>query len=116
MDGILTSFILLPTIPSYETLVTGIDETTAQNSVSFNVFPNPINSNPCIELYLEKETLVQISILDIHGRLVTNIHQQEFHSGKNQMTLNADKLSPGIYFCQLQIGNEVITKKMVKIE
>lgn len=100
----------------YETIVTGINEEIVQSSVSFNVFPNPINSNPSIEFYLENETLVQISILDIHGRIVSKILIEELQKGNNQVSWNAEKISSGIYFCQLKIGNELITRKVVKIE
>jgi hypothetical protein len=99
----------------YETLITGMDEEIVRNSVSINVFPNPINSNPTIEIQMKKETPAQILILDIHGKVITKLKAEELKSGNSYFKWNAERLSPGIYFCQLKMGSEILTRKVVKI-
>jgi len=99
----------------YEALYTGDGESLTLENSALQIFPNPINSNPVIEFYLENNGSVQISILDIHGRIVSEILTQDLQSGKNQVTLNTEKMSSGIYFCRLQIENKVMTKKVVKL-
>jgi len=82
----------------------------------FNIYPNPVNLNPIIEFELINDGIVNISILDVHGRIVSEILASELKSGKKQMTWNAEKLFPGVYFCRLQIANEVVLKKVIKME
>jgi hypothetical protein len=100
---------------SFELLQTGKDEFISNEISSLTVFPNPINSNPTIEFYLENESPVQVSILDIHGRIITELLSEELQSGKNHVSWNAENISSGIYFCRLQIENKVMTKKVVKL-
>jgi len=82
----------------------------------FNIYPNPVNSNPIIEFELINDGMVNISLLDVHGRIVSEILATELQSGKKQMIWNAEKLPPGVYFCWLQIANEIVIKKVIKME
>jgi len=99
----------------YESLITGYNEFENHGAFSVNIFPNPINSQPTIEIYLKNSGLVNISILDIHGRVVTELQKGEMQSGKNQLTWNAENISAGIYFCRLQTGNDLMTRKVIKL-
>ena len=86
-----------------------------EDRVALRIFPNPINSNPSIEFYLNNENIVQLSILDIHGKVISEMESQKLQKGKNQLTWNAKSMAPGVYFCRLQIGNKVVTTKLVKL-
>ena len=44
---------------------------------------------------------VQINILDIQGRVVKNITNDSYAEGLNNITINGDDLSSGVYFVQL---------------
>jgi len=100
----------------YEGLFTEYSEPGNLNESSINVFPNPINSNPTIEFYLKNRGVVNISILDIHGRVISEIKTGELQSGKNQLTWNVENISAGVYFCRLQTGNEEEIMKLIKLE
>ena len=100
----------------YEALQVGINESVGADIFSFKIFPNPINSPPSLEFYLENETSVQLIILDIHGRVIYDMETSELQTGNNHIRWNAGNISPGVYFCRLQIGSEILTKKVVKIE
>ncbi|MCB2222354.1 MAG: T9SS type A sorting domain-containing protein [Bacteroidetes bacterium] len=100
----------------YDDLGTGISNDSFNDKVVFSVFPNPINSNPTIEFYLEKESSVVLSIMDIPGRIIFEVYTQALQIGKNHLTWDAEKMAPGVYLCHLKIGNEVSTRKVVKIE
>jgi len=99
----------------YESLITGYNKFENLEAFSISVFPNPINSKPIIEFYLQNYSQVNLTVLDITGRVVFEPLTRELQSGKNQLTLNTENLSPGVYFCRLQVGEEVLTRKIIKL-
>lgn len=100
---------------AYEFYDVGVSDPTNIDKGLFNIFPNPINSNPSIEFYLNNESVVHLTILDIHGRIISEMETQQLKKGTNRITWNAEKISAGLYFCQLQIGNKVSTSKLIKL-
>jgi len=92
-----------------------IDEKINNSSKSLTVLPNPINSNPTVEFYIENKKPITISISDIHGKLISEIHISDLQTGKNRVSWNTNDLSPGIYFVQLNTGHKSITRKIVKL-
>ncbi|MBE0637865.1 MAG: T9SS type A sorting domain-containing protein [Bacteroidales bacterium] len=99
----------------YESSITIVlAENKDYGNAVLQVFPNPINSKPTIEFYLEIESSVQLSILDIHGRIVYETEASELQSGKNQLSFDAGSMAPGVYFCRLQKGDKDLLRKMVK--
>jgi hypothetical protein len=94
---------------------TGLSENKDFDNVALQVFPNPINSNPTIEFYLENEMPVQVSITDIHGRVVYAVEKSALTAGRNQLTFDTGNMAAGIYLCRLKKGNETLYRKMVKL-
>lgn len=78
-----------------------------KNDVAINLFPNPSSDILNIETSSDKKTLVQI--LSLNGDLVKSLSIQG--SGK----LNISDLSPGMYLVKLQLLNNIVFKKMLKI-
>jgi hypothetical protein len=99
----------------YEVLQTGMDDFIRKDISSVNIFPNPINAQATIEFYLENEMPVQFSITDIHGRLVYETESTTMQAGNVRLTFNSEKLTPGVYLCRLQKGNNVFIKKVIKL-
>ncbi|MEI8137677.1 MAG: DUF4465 domain-containing protein [Bacteroidota bacterium] len=95
----------------------GIDNfTSTQSSVgitenvfvlNFNVYPNPFNS--AITISVENESLVNVKILDVTGKIV---FENEFT--EMQSTLNLEVLESGIYFLQITSNNKKAIKKLIK--
>lgn len=44
---------------------------------------------------------------------MTTLVNEKKHSGKNEINLNANGLTSGVYFYQLKAGNFIQTKKML---
>jgi hypothetical protein len=99
----------------YEVLQTGIDDRFRKDISTMNIFPNPINSQATIEFYLENEMPVEISVTDIHERLVYETESTTMQAGNVRLTFNSEKLAPGVYLCRLQKGNNVFIKKLIKL-
>jgi hypothetical protein len=96
---------LLPTI-------FGVDEL---HSKYFNasIFPNPVNENSVVEFYLPSNEQVEITIIDIDGKVISYSGKQ-FPGGNNLYPLNNSQLPEGTYFCILKRGDNVETARFVK--
>jgi hypothetical protein len=76
-------------------------------------FPNPFNSQTAIRYNLASVGKVLLRIYDFLGKeLATPVNEVQ-SSGSHQVTFNSQGLSPGVYYYQLTIGDNSVTKKMV---
>jgi hypothetical protein len=75
--------------------------------------PNP-SSSPAVRFGLPEPASVEISIFNLSGRLVDEIHGDEYSSGFHDVLLG--DLSPGIYFCRMISGDFEATQRFVVIE
>jgi hypothetical protein len=77
----------------------GIHEIAAQD---ISIYPNPVSN----ELFIKSEKLIdKVEILDIAGRIVV---------ATKSTTVNIAHLPKGIYFAKIFVGNQSITKKIIK--
>lgn len=91
-------------------LSVGIEEQSAENSV--NVYPNPMNDNATVKFTLAESENVKIVLLNALGQSVLNTDLGKMSAGEQNYLLNAESLSNGIYFLNVQVGENVITKKV----
>ena len=93
---------------------TGINELKeSENSIS--VFPNPTNETPTVSFNQINGELFTIELIDITGRKIKTLINNETISKQNTITLNLENIDAGIYFLNI-IGSEntSITKKIIK--
>jgi hypothetical protein len=76
--------------------------------------PNPSTSDFTLLVSVPNNAEVQISLLDLNGKLVRTIFQGELRIEKTAFAIDAAGLSSGIYFLQLSSNDEMITKKIVR--
>ncbi len=81
-------------------------------------YPNPFSSSTAISYKLNKQSDVQITIYDVLGREVKKINSENQSAGVHGIRWDAKndfgkKLAAGVYFYQMRIGNETLTKKMI---
>ncbi len=98
----------------YEALHIGTNEFDGNESMALNVVPNPVNTNASIEFYLMKDGLASISIMDIHGKVVSEILLPDSQKGKNSLLWNAENLNSGVYFCVLKTNKGINAIKIMK--
>ncbi|HQE96221.1 MAG TPA: YCF48-related protein [Candidatus Marinimicrobia bacterium] len=79
-------------------------------------YPNPFNSSTTIRFTLPNEDKVTVSVFDIRGRFISNLHNGQLNKGSHKFFWNASYLSSGIYFCCVQIGNRTYSQKMLLIK
>lgn len=85
--------------------ITGIDALTAD---MINVFPNPFSNNITIN---GSNAFVAIQLLDLNGRLVSNITTQ---ANVSSTTINAANVSAGTYLLKVVTADTISYKKIVK--
>ncbi|HRU91851.1 MAG TPA: T9SS type A sorting domain-containing protein [Candidatus Marinimicrobia bacterium] len=79
-------------------------------------YPNPFNPTTSITYSLKQTGNVRLSVFDILGREVAVLVDDVQNAGQHTITFSGTDLSTGIYLYRLQVGREVITKKMVLVK
>lgn len=67
----------------------------------FQNYPNPFNPVTKIQFSLSELSQVKIKIFNALGELVENLLDEPLENGLHEIEFNAEKLSSGVYFCQL---------------
>ena len=78
------------------------------------VAPNPASSHVTVNLYVGKNSQIQVSLIDKVGRKVL-VQNESVTRGFNNITLNLDKYSEGVYALVIETGSEKITKQIMII-
>jgi hypothetical protein len=79
-------------------------------------YPNPFNPVTKIEFTLPKDDFVTIKVFDILGREVAELVSKNMKAGSYEVTLDASRLSTGVYFYRMQTGRFAETKKMILVK
>ena len=82
----------------------------------YNNYPNPFNPATTIKFDLPESGNVDIRIFDISGAEVDMLLNQNMNAGSYDITYNAGKLSSGVYFYKVTMGNFTDTKKMILLK
>ncbi len=98
---------------SFQTLSVPLLE---DNSIQLIVSPNPVKDQLFIEYQLKEPAIVDISVLDLYGQQLAIITMEKQQPTKYRRNHDVSKLPAGIYFCRVQIGNETVTKKIIKVQ
>lgn len=77
-----------------------------------NAFPNPNNGKFIITYFSQKESSVQIRILDVHGKIIYTEPIQKIQGHLNK-EVDFSNQAKGIYFIEMIADNERTTQKIV---
>ncbi|MFA4948982.1 MAG: FlgD immunoglobulin-like domain containing protein [Candidatus Krumholzibacteriia bacterium] len=88
-------------------------------TLSQNV-PNPFNPSTTIRYYLPERCRVKVAVYDAAGRAIASLADLDQPAGHYSFTWNGrdnlgKNVASGIYFCRLQAGKEMRSRKMVLI-
>jgi photosystem II stability/assembly factor-like uncharacterized protein len=76
-------------------------------------YPNPFNPSTSIKFSVSSPGQVSIKIFDIIGNEIETLLSEEKNPGTYTIKWNAGQYTSGVYFCRLQAGDLVVTKKMM---
>ncbi len=86
---------------------------TSTSQKILKVYPNPFTSQTRIELQTEKDEPVSVAVYSLEGKLVYVEKTPDNYIVWNGKTNDGRKLEPGIYFCKVQCGNDVLVSKII---
>ncbi|WP_460558809.1 T9SS type A sorting domain-containing protein [Ferruginibacter profundus] len=86
----------------------------SQSAMPVTIMPNPASSNVTVNLYVDKNAQVKISLVDKIGRKVLN-KTENLSKGFNNITLNLETYAEGIYAMVIETPSERIVKQLVII-
>jgi hypothetical protein len=91
----------------------GFDEITDQG---INIYPNPAMTNTNVTYSLDQKSDVQVEIYSISGALVFESPVTSQNIGEQSFQINTTSLEEGVYFVNLKINENIITKKITVIK
>jgi hypothetical protein len=91
-------------------LTTGIAESALENSL--NVYPNPMTDNATVNFTLAESANVTVVLVNELGQAVINANLGSMTAGEQSYLLNTESLSNGLYFLNVQVGKNTITRKV----
>ncbi len=93
-----------------------IDESLPSDIALEQNYPNPFNPSTNISYSVTKSSEVTLQVFDITGRLIGTLVREPKTVGSYNVSFDASNLSSGVYIYRLQIGNQILTKKMTLIK
>jgi len=77
---------------------------------NFSVFPNPFSNTMTIKLDAEHNAVFDLQIIDIHGKVVTDLRNLKH----GDHVINADLLPSGFYIARVSDGSNTAELKLIK--
>ena len=94
--------------------MSGLNELSSNGNLIEN-YPNPFNSFIAIQLNSNLKGTCTIQLLDQTGRIVKTQEVESSEMNSNTFVMkDLENLKGGVYFLEIQIGEEKIVKKMMK--
>ena len=106
---------------SFSTTATGIGDVTPRQYVLFQNYPNPFNPTTTIEYVLPYTSNVRLAIYDVSGERIALLVDAPQPAGRYEVPWNGTDqagtpLASGVYFCRLDAGRFVQTRKVILIK
>ena len=99
----------------YASLLTSVSEKPKVSEIEAMVYPNPSTIRVTVAIECVEFSNCMMTMFNQYGLQVRPTELEKLNPGKTYINLNISDLRAGIYFIRLQIGNETMTKKIVKL-
>ncbi|MDO9000164.1 MAG: choice-of-anchor V domain-containing protein [Bacteroidota bacterium] len=99
-----------------ESLSVGIKENNSTVLSQVSVYPNPAHESTTLSYFLIKEQLINIKVIDLHGKLVKEILDETQSSGFHSKIINLQDVAPGIYFVKTSANNQTVSQKLISVQ
>ena len=83
---------------------------------SFNIFPNPSNTNITCVVKMDKPSNLLIEVMDITGKVVQRTNYHQLPSGNNKLPLKLDNIGKGVYIISLKDSKEIYRNQKFVIQ
>jgi len=82
------------------------------NEQSFNAFPNPAQNKLNLQFNLLKSSEIYVVVYDVLGQTVKSIPATTYGTGINNLQINIDDLTNGIYIVALKTEEDDLSKRV----
>lgn len=76
------------------------------------VYPNPFTNDAWVSFEMLKSERVKLNLVDVTGKTVIAHDYGQMAAGEQEINISAGNLPAGMYFLNVQVGNEQITRKV----
>lgn len=90
-------------------------ELKPEKDIIYECFPNPFSSVTTINFEIAEKNLVQINVYNALGTKIATLMKEKKEAGVYSVEWNAGNMAPGSYYYQIIIGDNAVTKKMLKL-
>lgn len=94
---------------------TGLGIESVFNTNDIRLYPNPASDALALSIEVSKQYNTQITVIDAIGKTVLLSDVNQLAEGGNRIELNIASLKAGIYFVQMDIDGQQITKRFSKL-
>lgn len=95
---------------NFVTSVVGIEENEMLTNI--HVYPNPITNSAFVDFNLSESNNVSITLVNALGQLEFSKELGKMSAGDQNYSLDATSISNGLYFLNIKIGDNTITRKV----
>lgn len=103
----------------YDGKYTYSDIVKVQRNVSqsdFSIYPNPAKESINIDWGFNREDVTNIEFWDVDGKLMRTYLPVDLDSNNTNSKLNLEGLKSGIYNIKVNMNDQILTKKVIKID
>ena len=97
----------------YSDFSNSINEVNSNISSISQNYPNPFNGTTTLNVSLVKSADLSVIVTNIVGQQVSEIQMGTVSAGSHTVTIDAGKLTSGIYFYTIKAGESKVTQKMI---
>ncbi len=98
---------------SVEVFAVGMKNIFAQ-AIQLQAMPNPASSSVQLQFNLKQSSKVEIAVMDMLGRVVTQIPDQQLTNGEQSIQVDLSDLKNGMYIIQLRTQEGAAQLKIMK--
>lgn len=90
------------------------DKPVIDIKLSYNFYPNPVESQLTLDYYLESPANLQVMLFSLDGRLVNQLPLGKQDKGLHTEYIDCSSLAKGTYILNIIVNDQVIGNKLMK--
>ncbi len=100
---------------TYEVARTDVNLPSPNSYAVLSNYPNPFRDQTTIEVDLPKTQQVRISVYDVRGRRIVEVHDGMLPAGRHRILLDGGNWPAGVYFARVETPNGIANHQMVLV-
>jgi hypothetical protein len=95
-------------------IVSSVNNINIVTEVSANFYPNPVKNNAYLEINVNKESSLNVTLIDLLGRTYDKVQlNQKIYKGSSKISLDFTSIPSGSYLLNIKAGDKSITKNVI---